>query len=212
MTNLKKIFKKLQTDAKSVLFTEEIINEKMFKKLKKSAYVGDKEFTNLFVNRVLLKMMRKNLCLLKQLLLKKKMTEIGLSFIVSMTHHFNCCTQTLAILNFWESLLPKYCLVFLDLFPSKVYVYLMKSRKSIAAEMETIYKEVQDKTKVLKTRLQTDLEFKQKKIFDLNKKHNVEMFSTVICGGKDFPAEQKLRELKKRIFRLKALERKNLGG
>ena len=75
MTNLKKIFKKLQTDAKSVLFTEEIINEKMFKKLKKSTYVRDKEFINLFVNSVLLKMMRKNLCLLKQLLLKKKMTR-----------------------------------------------------------------------------------------------------------------------------------------
>ena len=74
MTNLKKIFKKLQTDAKSVLFTEEIINEKMFKKLKKSTYVRDKEFINLFVNSVLLKMMRNNLCLLKQLLLKKKMT------------------------------------------------------------------------------------------------------------------------------------------
>ena len=32
MTNLKKLFKKLQSDAKSVLFTEEIINEKMLKK------------------------------------------------------------------------------------------------------------------------------------------------------------------------------------
>ena len=35
------------------------------------------------------------------------------------------------------------------------------------------------------------------------------MFSTVVGSGKAFAAEQKLRELKKRIFRLKALD-KNL--
>ena len=48
-----------------------------------------------------------------------------------------------------------------------------------------------------------DQEFKQKKIFDLEKKYNVDMFSTNMRGGKAFAAEQKLRELKKRIFRLK---------
>ena len=56
-------------------------------------------------------------------------------------------------------------------------------------------------------RLQTDLEFKQKKIFDLNKKYNVEMFSTAVTGGKAFAAEQKLRELKKRISKLLTLQR-----
>ena len=54
-----------------------------------------------------------------------------------------------------------------------------------------------------------DQEFKQKKIFDLEKKYNVDMFSTNMRGGKAFAAEQKLRELKKIIFRLKALK-KNL--
>ena len=88
----------------------------------------------------------------------------------------------------------------------------MKSGKSITAKMETFYEEVQDKRKGLKTRLQTDLGFKQKKIFELNKKYNVKMFSTAIQGGKDFAAEKKLRELKKRIFGLRALERKNLDG
>ena len=66
MTNLKKLFKKLQSDAKSVLFTEEIINEKMIKKLKKLTYVRDKEFVNLFANSVdSLEDDEKNLCLLK---------------------------------------------------------------------------------------------------------------------------------------------------
>ena len=56
-------------------------------------------------------------------------------------------------------------------------------------------------------KLQTDLEFKQKKIFDLNKKYNVDMFSTAVRGGKAFASEQKLRELKKRISKLLALQR-----
>ena len=46
-------------------------------------------------------------------------------------------------------------------------------------------------------RLRTDLEFKQKKIFDLNKKYNVEIFSTAVRDGKAFAAEQKIIELKK---------------
>ena len=74
--------------------------------------------------------------------------------------------------------------------------------------MEIFYKEVKHKGKDQKTRLQTDQEFKQKKIFSLNKKFNVDMFLTAVRGGKAFVAEQKLRELKKRIFRLKAMEKR----
>ena len=56
-------------------------------------------------------------------------------------------------------------------------------------------------------RLQTDLEFKQKKIFALNKKYNVDTFSTAVRGGKAFAAEKKLRELPKRLSRLLVLQR-----
>ena len=103
---------------------------------------------------------------------------------------------------------PKYCLLFVDLFTSKVYVYPMKSRKSILNKMEIFYKEVEDKRKGQKTRLQTNQEFKQKKIFDLNKKYNDDMLSTAVRGGKVFAAEQKLRELEKRIFRLEAMKKR----
>ena len=34
------------------------------------------------------------------------------------------------------------------------------------------------------------------------------MFLTAVRGGKEFSAKQKLRELKKRIFRIKVLEKK----
>ena len=43
-------------------------------------------------------------------------------------------------------------------------------------------------------RRQTDQKFKQQKIYDLNKKFNVDMFTTSLSGGKAFAAEQKIRE------------------
>ena len=41
MIELKKLFQKLQTDTKSISFTEETINDKVLKKLKKLEYDKD---------------------------------------------------------------------------------------------------------------------------------------------------------------------------
>ena len=43
-------------------------------------------------------------------------------------------------------------------------------------------KNVEEKRKGQKARLQTDQEFQQKEIFELNKKYNVDMFSTAVRG------------------------------
>ena len=102
---------------------------------------------------------------------------------------------------------PKYCLLFMDLFTSKVYVYPMKSRKSILIKMEIFYKDVENKKKGQKMRPETDQEFKQRKFFDLNKKYNIDMFSTAVRRRKAFAAEQKLRELEKRILTLEVIEK-----
>ena len=96
---------------------------------------------------------------------------------------------------------PKYCLLFVDLFTSKVYVYPMKSRKSILNKMEIFYKEVEGKRKGQKTRLQTDQEFKQKKIFDLNKKYNVDMFLTAVRWGMgSICSRTKINRIEKKNF------------
>ena len=52
-------------------------------------------------------------------------------------------------------------------------------------------------------RLQVDQEFQQLKINELNKQNNVQMFTTSLRGGKAFAAEQKIRELKTRIAKLR---------
>ena len=58
---------------------------------------------------------------------------------------------------------PKIHFLFIDLFTSKVYVYPIKSRKLVATKIECFYKEVEDKRKGRKIRLQIDLEFKHEK-------------------------------------------------
>ena len=84
---------------------------------------------------------------------------------------------------------PKYCLLFVDLFTSKVYVYPMESRLSIISKKEICCREVEPKRKGPTIRLQTVQEFKQREIFDLNKKYKVNMSLTVVRDGKTFGAE-----------------------
>ena len=84
----------------------------------------------------------------------------------------------------------------------------MKKRNLLKKKMELFYEEVNHKRKE-KMRLQTDLEFQQNEIKELNKKYNVEMFSTRVRGGKAFAAEQKIREFKKLLLKIKSLYKKN---
>ena len=99
---------------------------------------------------------------------------------------------------------PKYALVCIDLFSSKIYVYTMRKKSNLVQKMELFYKEIEQKrNQKEKMRLQVDLEFQQNEIKKLNQKYNVEMYSTKIRGGKAFAAEQKIREFKKILFRIK---------
>ena len=97
---------------------------------------------------------------------------------------------------------PKHCLLLVDLFTSKIYVYPMKNRGLLAKKLRLFYEDIQNK-RTGKLRLQTDLEFKQNQIKKLNDEFNVEMFHTKIKGGKAFAAEQKIKELKKILLRSK---------
>ena len=65
----------------------------------------------------------------------------------------------------------------------------MKKRHMLSRKMESFYQEVEAKRKNKRMRLQTDFEFQQTEIKKLNKKYNVEMFSTRVRGGKAFAAE-----------------------
>ena len=96
----------------------------------------------------------------------------------------------------------RYVLLVVDLYSSKVYVYPMCLRKQILQKMKQFYDEVKNKRNKKTMRLQVEIEFQQVKLKDLNDENNVEMFTTSVRGGKDFAAEQKIRELKTRISKL----------
>ena len=80
----------------------------------------------------------------------------------------------------------------------------MRSRKQISQRLEQFYEQVKDKRNGKEMKLQVDQKFQQLKIKDLNKQNNVKMFSTSLRGSKAFAAEQKIRELKTRISKLKS--------
>ena len=71
----------------------------------------------------------------------------------------------------------------------------MKKRNFLPKKMELFYNIIDKK------RLQIVQEFKQRKIEELNKKLDVEMYSTHLRGGKAFATEQKIRELKKTFIK-----------
>ena len=97
-------------------------------------------------------------------------------------------------------------LLIADLYSSKCYAYPMPSRKQLLKYMGEFYIEINKKQKkVGNMRLQTDNDFQQTKIKDLNDKYNITMFTANVRGRKAFAAEQKIRELKKRISKIKAI-------
>ena len=72
---------------------------------------------------------------------------------------------------------PKYCLLLVDLFSSKTYVYPMKNRSLLAKKLNLFYNNIKQK-RTGKMCMKTDLEFNQNQIKKLNKDFNVEMFHT----------------------------------
>ena len=103
---------------------------------------------------------------------------------------------------------PKYCLLLVDLFTSKVYIYPMKNRSLLAKKLKLFYDDIQSKRNGL-MKLQTDLEFKQNEIKKLNQEYDVEMFHTRVRGGKAFAAEQKIGQFKKLLLKGKRLEKES---
>ena len=199
----KNAFKNLKLDQSSVAFAEEILDKKLLLKLKKSKYAADKNFFEL-VN-----LLENDNVIFDTDSVKRtdyvKKREIDHSTLYSFDGPFQLFHADVRNLEFLgkNATFPQYVLVLVDLFSSKIYTFPMRSRKQIREILEQFYEQVKSKRKGKKMKLQVDQEFQQVRIKDLNKQNNVEMFSTSPRGGKAFAAEQKIRELKTRISKLK---------
>ena len=72
LSKLKTLFRNLQTNAKSILFTEEKANEKLLKRLPKSKYDKNIGFVNLFNGNVNIKDNEKKSTPIKMTFVEKK--------------------------------------------------------------------------------------------------------------------------------------------
>ena len=131
------------------------------------------------------------------------------STLYSISKPFELLHADIADLRFLEksAIDPKYCLLIVDLFISKIYVYPMKNKSILAKKLKLFYEDIKQK-RTGRIRLQTDLKFKQNQIKKLNDEFNIEMFHTKMRGRKAFAAKQKIREFKKILLRSKRCEKK----
>ena len=99
-----------------------------------------------------------------------KRTNIDRSTLYSFSKPFEALQADIADLRFLakSAVDPEYCLLIVDLFTSKTYVFRMKNRSLLAKKLEVFFNEIQPK-RTGKMRLQTDLEFNQNRIKQLNK-------------------------------------------
>ena len=105
MLELKRLFEKVQRDAKSVLFTEETTNDKLLKILKKSKYDKDIGFVNLLKSNIDFLDDEKISIPIETTFVEKKMILIGLPSITLIVL-FNYYMLTMEIRVFFEKLPP----------------------------------------------------------------------------------------------------------
>ena len=158
MDKLKKLFNSLKIDSKSELFTEEKLNDKLLKRLKKSIYKKDKEFVkdfNLLENKEDLFKQKDGYSIPIKAEFIEKSDDIDRSILFSLQAPFDLLHADIGDLRFLgkSAADPKYCLLLVDLFTSKIYVYRMKNRSLIPLKLEKFYKDVAGKRKNKKMRL-----------------------------------------------------------
>ena len=211
---VKNLFKKLINDQNSVFYSSDKITRTLLNKGRKSSYKKDKVFYKIF-NLIEDKDIydfdidKPKLSFYTPFTEQKKDIDRS-SLLYTINGPMQFFHADLAYLQLFakSAVDPKYALVCVDLFSSKIYVYTMRKKSNLAQKMELFYKEIEQKrNQKEKMRLQVDLEFQQNEIKKLNQKYNVEMFSTKTRGGKAFAAEQKIREFKKILFRSKRLHK-----
>ena len=211
---LKNLFQKLINDENSVFYSADKINKTLLNKGKKSSYEKDKVFYKLFNvvedKNILYENDENRVPFYTPFTQQKKdIDRSSALYTVNGLLQFFHADIAFIIFLAKSAVDPKYALLCVDLFTSKIYVYTMRKKSNLLQKLELFYKEIQSKRNSSgeKMRLQTDQEFQQNEIKKLNLKYNVEMFSSRVRGGKAFAAEQKIREFKKILFKSKRLHK-----
>ena len=148
----KNIFENLKTDTKSILFSEEKLDMRLLEKLKKSSYSKGKlllELINLIENYIDQINKTKEEQIPTRLHYVEK-RQIDRSPLYNFDRPFQLMHADVTSLEFLRKSATTriYTLLIVDLYSSKVYVYLMHSRKRILQRLQQFYKEYKTKEKI----------------------------------------------------------------
>ena len=204
---IQNLFRNLQKDPRSIFYSVGNLSRSILNKARKSTYDKDKVFVNLY-NQLEDKNFYQNNNLPLVTPFVNKRSNIDHSTLYSISKPFELLHADIADIRFLakSAVDPKYCLLIVDLFSSKIYVYPMKNRSLLAKKLKLFYDNIKQK-RTGRMHLQTDLEFRKNQVKKLNDEFNVQMFHTKVRGGKAFAAEQKIREFKKILLRSKRFEK-----
>ena len=144
------------------------LSKTIINKAKKSVYNKDKVFVNLYKKLEDKNFHNKETVPLLMPFVEKK-SNIDQSTLYSISKPFELLHANIANLRFLakSAVDPKYYLLVVDLFTTKVHVHLMKNRSLLVKKLEIFYNDIKSK-RSRKMSLQTDLEFTQNKIKEPN--------------------------------------------
>ena len=203
------LFNNLQKNMNSIFYLAgNAITKTLINKASKSVFEKDRVFVDLYKQLEDKKKFKKTNSLPITTPFYDFKSNVDHSTLFSISKPFELLHGDIADTRFLarSAVDPKYCLLLVDLFTSKVYIYPMKNRSLLARKLKIFYEDIDNK-RTGRMRLQTDLEFKQNEIKKLNDEFNIEMFHTKLRGGKAFAAEQKIGQFKKLLLKGKRLEK-----
>ena len=146
---LKNLFKKLTNDENSVFFSADKINKTLLNKGRKSLYEKDKVFYKLFnvvENKNIIYDDYENKVPFYTPFITQK-ENIDRSTLYTVNGPLQFFHADVAFLKFLakSAVDPKYALLCVDLFTSKVYVYTMRKKSELVNKLEIFYKEIESK-------------------------------------------------------------------
>ena len=137
------LFRNLQKDQRSVFYSVGNLSKSILNKATKLVYEKDKVFVNLY-NQLEDKnfYQNNNLPLVTPFVNKK--SNVDHSTLYSIGKPFELLHADIADTRFLakSAVDPKYCLLLVHLFTSKIYVYLMKNRNLLAKKLKLFYEDI----------------------------------------------------------------------
>ena len=143
---IQNLFKNLQKDSKSVFYSISNLSRTLLNKAKKSTYANDNVFLNLY-NQLEDKNFYQNINLPLVPPFVNKRSNIDRSTLQSISKPFESINADITDLRFLakSAVDPKYCLLVVDLFSSKIYVYPIKNRSLLAKKLKLFYNDIKKK-------------------------------------------------------------------